>query len=151
VIGGSIQYYRHAVGEKKMTQLLAGDKNIQFAKIEIEYQQRKVHCVDPIVLSYLADAVRYHSTFGGSAGVVYLASFTFADGGVFVTDICLFGEGFSISIPADAAEPTFPTHDILLTAPTPPQVTALYDFLSAPPQKMAGKTLNLANGQAVIH
>ena len=74
----------------------------------------------------------------GGAGVVYDASFYFEGGGRFVSDIYMILGGFSLSMPADAAEPTFPTHDVNLFDPMPDKVKSLFKFLDEPWQNVAG-------------
>jgi hypothetical protein len=125
------QRQHDAAGERTMTRLLAGDATIQLAGLDIEGQERSVHCTDRSVLAYVAESIRTHSRREHPRGLGYTAMFTFTNGSSFKTHMLRTLRGISLSMPADAVEETFPTHEVTLSEPVPPAVKSLLAFLDA--------------------
>jgi hypothetical protein len=81
-----------------------------------------------------------------SCGATYEGHFMFRDGGTFVGCLSISTNGFTISIPSQAAEESFPTHYVFLTPPVPEKVGQIFQFFDEPSQKVAGTVLIVKDG-----
>lgn len=131
-----------------MIALLNGDSTQNIISFETQYQQRRLKCTDKEVLKYFKEILSKPSENPGpNSAVSYMGYFTFEGGVVFKTYIGINGKVFTISIPSQAAEESFPTHTILLTEPIPEKVRQIFEFLDEPYQKVAGTVLIIEDGK----
>jgi hypothetical protein len=134
-------------GERKLVAILNGDPKPDIQSIEVLYQQRRLICSDRGVISYLKQMMLSHpNTMPDSCGASYEGHFTFRDGGTFVGYLGVSTNGFTISIPSQAAEESFPTHYVFLRPPVPEKVSQIFQFFDEPYQKVAGTVLIVKDG-----
>jgi hypothetical protein len=131
-----------------MSALLSGDTSVEIVRFETEYQQRRVVCTDTDLLEHLKRALVRPAPRGAVAGgLSYVGYFKFRSGGTFRTYMQVGKTGFTVSMPAEAAEEAFPTHDIVLPQPSLDKVKELFDFLQESNQTAAGTVLVMETGK----
>jgi hypothetical protein len=126
--------------------LLGGDVAVQVERFQIDYQQRRVVCSDPVALRYLEDRLRRNDPVRFKSGTNYRLRLWFAGGGAVKAETYWFAGGFAIRtrnrFPAGASEWLC----VLLTEPMPPPVKEMIDFLHRPGQEVKGMVLVLEPG-----
>lgn len=138
-------------GERMLVAILNGDPKPEIQSIEVQYQQRRLVCTDREVIGYLKQMMLNHPnmTMADNYAYSYEGKFMFRDGGAFVCSLGITTNGFTISIPSQAVENSFPTHYVLLRAPVPQKVRQIFEFFLEPYQKVAGTVLILKEGKNI--
>jgi hypothetical protein len=133
-------------GEQKVIALLGGDPNIHINRLQIDYQQRRVICVDPEVLRYIEERFRNADPERNGLGTTYSLSLSFEGGGAksFATYWSDYGD-FSIYVGATPGEGG-KGHGITLQHPRPQSIEELVEFLRKDYRKIAGTVLILEPG-----
>jgi hypothetical protein len=153
MLTGGLRFHRveDENAERQMVSLLNGDPTVDLKSFEIRNQMRKLICTDREVIGYLKQMLLNHSNVirEGSGGTSYVGTFTFNSGSTFVGYLGVFTNSFTISIPSQAAEESFPTHYVLLRPPVPEKVRQAFEFLDEPWQKVAGTVLIMDDGKGL--
>lgn len=68
-------------GEWKTIALLSGDANVRLIRLQVDYQQRRLVCSDPIVLRYLEERFRKYDPNRRELGTTYQMSLSYEGGG----------------------------------------------------------------------
>lgn len=129
-----------AMGTAKLLSITSGANRYQLASMEVQYQQRRLICTDPVLLAeiqrHLAGAQR--SMMG--SGSTYETTFRLADGGSATLHSSWGANECSLSL-GDVPEEGWPTHLIVFAEPLSEDLRKLLAFLNASNEEVAGQVL----------
>ena len=151
VLVGSVLFVTDDVtdsqGLSKAQALVRGDQAVVLESVQIDSQQRRVVCTDPVALRYLEDCLRHSDPDRKAWGTSYRVQFRFVGGGTLDAFTYWSGDGFSISMPdEDGTGEHWPTRGIVFQPPVPPAVEEMAAFLERPWQEVKGTVLFLKPG-----
>jgi hypothetical protein len=134
-------------GRSKAQALVGGDQAVALESVQIDSQQRRVVCTDPVALRYLEDCLRHSDPDRKRWDTTYRVQFRFVGGGILDAFTYWSGDGFSISMPdEDGTGEHWPTRGIVFQPPVPPAVEEMAAFLERPWQEVKGTVLFLEPG-----
>ena len=134
-------------GLSKAQALVQGDQTVALESVQIDSQQRRVVCTDPVALRYLEDCLRRSDPDRKRWDTTYRVQFRFVGGGILDAFSYWSGDGFSISMPdEDGTGEHWPTRGIVFQPPVPPAVEEMAAFLERPWQEVKGTVLFLKPG-----
>jgi hypothetical protein len=130
-------------GREKAAALFGGAEDVELERFEIEYQQRRVVCSDPVALRFLEECLRRGDTRCAQPGTSCRFRLWFSGGGAFKAETYWFAGGFSIRMPDRAAGGLHGRHGVCLPKPMPSQVKEMVDSLDRPWEEVRGTVLVL--------
>jgi hypothetical protein len=134
-------------GLSKAQALVQGDQTVALESVQIDSQQRRVVCTDPVALRYLEDCLRHSDPDRKAWGTSYRVQFRFVGGGTLDAFTYWSEDGFSISMPdEDGTGEHWPTRGIVFQPPLPLAVAEMVDFLEHPRQEVKSNVLILEPG-----
>lgn len=119
-------------GEIMMERLLKGDRTVSIRELDLRSLGNDRQFKDRIILDDLAYAIGHYATPSKMGGWGYEATFYFEGGAVFHTPLDAWPNGFSISLPSQALEEGFPTHDISVPNDAPTELRMFCTFIDGP-------------------
>lgn len=119
-------------GELMMERLLKGDRTVSIRELDLQSLGNDRQFKDRIILDDLAYAIGNYATPNKMGGWESEATFYFEGGAVFRTPLSAWANGFSISLPSQALEEGFPTHDINVPNDAPTELRMFCTFIDGP-------------------
>jgi protein-S-isoprenylcysteine O-methyltransferase Ste14 len=132
-------------GKQKTMQLLSGDESIHFDRFEIDYQQRRVICTDPVILGYLEERFLKADRDRDELGTFYQLTLYYKGGGHHEIQTYFNGD-FILCLRNYHDEGMRPSHGILLTRPRAQAIDELVSFLKKDYREVAGTVMIVDSG-----
>jgi hypothetical protein len=146
---GGLQINDDWVGDQKTRALVSGSQQVRFARVQIDYQQRRVICTDPVVLRYLEERFRNHGQPRNDPSTTYQLTIEYEGGGRHAFGTYWYENGFSLALLDD--ENGDGHIGISLPRPLPSQVEEIVQFLGEPWRQVKGTVLVVEPGSIHRH
>jgi hypothetical protein len=136
-------YWQSCQGEENTAALLDGNQNVRLQRFEIEGQQRRVTCSDPVVLRYLEDCFRTKNDPNQKqSGLTFRLSLVFDDDSRFHREVSWCKENLALFVFQHVGDGPA-THNIVFPAPMPPKMKQIIDFLTRPADELEQNFLDV--------
>jgi hypothetical protein len=134
-----VRYADRSRGESMTRALLAGDKQVRFERVQIDYGQCRVVCTDSQVLRYLEERFRQHDPEHRDTGGLSQLTLQYEGGGSHTIFASWHEGGLSLAL-AEHEDGGY-THGVLLPRPLPGPIQEIAAFLNRPTEEVQGKVL----------